>query len=250
MSNRKNYNSMVFLTTLGVYLGLVLAGGAVAPSVLVHAATTRDFNVKNEIVVEDDLENKPDEETLDLSKSADVYFGEVGNLLKDLLKLHQIEKFDLSKGKFNFVEVMSSPCKTSAFNIPRTITDENLGNRWVELVIAESKDGFEKWNSLSDCVKDVQTKGYVSKDFGIKFILDDAELKVEASVYKTSIPNAEKIAKDFTQVFQTYKIDEKDKVVKKLHENTTVNSQKSQVFIVTRLPRAALNDLLAKKDAQ
>src|SRR5215213_10130440 len=61
MSNRKNYNSIVFLTTLSVYLGLVLVGGA-TPSVLAQAATTRDFNIKNEIVVEDDLDKKPDDE--------------------------------------------------------------------------------------------------------------------------------------------------------------------------------------------
>ena len=75
MSNRKNYNSIVFLTTLSVYLGLVLVGGA-TPSVLAQAATTRDFNIKNEIVVEDDLDKKPDDDIIKLSGATGGYFDD------------------------------------------------------------------------------------------------------------------------------------------------------------------------------
>ena len=57
MSNRKNYNSIVFLT---VYLGLVLVGGSA--QVLAQAATPRLFDIKTEIKFNDDLDNKPDDE--------------------------------------------------------------------------------------------------------------------------------------------------------------------------------------------
>jgi hypothetical protein len=57
LNNRKNQNSILVLATLGVYLGLVLAGAT--PQVLANAAMTRQFDVKDEIEVKDDLDKKP-----------------------------------------------------------------------------------------------------------------------------------------------------------------------------------------------
>ena len=58
MTNRKNQNSILVLATLGVYLGLVLVGAT--PQILAQAAMTKQFNVKDEIEVKDDLDKKPD----------------------------------------------------------------------------------------------------------------------------------------------------------------------------------------------
>jgi len=46
------------IATIGVYLGLVLAGAA--PQVLANAALSKQFNVRDEIEFKDDLDNKPD----------------------------------------------------------------------------------------------------------------------------------------------------------------------------------------------
>src|ERR1044072_6651794 len=88
MSERKNYNSIVFLTTLSVYLGLVLVGG-VAPSVLAQAALTRDFDIKNEIVFEDGLDKKPDDEK-DLINYVSFY-RELYKLAKDFTEKNREE---------------------------------------------------------------------------------------------------------------------------------------------------------------
>src|SRR5215203_2872032 len=109
MSERKNYNSIVFLTTLSVYLGLVLVGGA-TPSVLAQAATTRDFNIKNEIVVEDDLDKKPDDDVIKLSEATGGYFDDLESLIEDLNKLHQIEKFNLDFDTFHFKQAEIVQC--------------------------------------------------------------------------------------------------------------------------------------------
>jgi hypothetical protein len=58
VKERNKNNSIIFLTTLSVYLGLVLVGGAMSP-VLAQAATTRNFNIQDEIEVKDDLDKKP-----------------------------------------------------------------------------------------------------------------------------------------------------------------------------------------------
>jgi hypothetical protein len=57
LTNRKSQNSILFLTTLGVYLGLVLVG--VTPQVLAQAATAKQFSVKDEIERRDDLDDDP-----------------------------------------------------------------------------------------------------------------------------------------------------------------------------------------------
>ena len=70
MSNSKNYNSILFLTTLSVYLGLVLVGAS--PQVLAQQITfVNKFEIQNEIEFEDDLDKKPeDNESSEIKKFA------------------------------------------------------------------------------------------------------------------------------------------------------------------------------------
>ena len=58
MTTKRPQNSILVLATLGVYLGLVLAGAT--PQILAQAATTRQFDVKDEIEYKEDLDTKPD----------------------------------------------------------------------------------------------------------------------------------------------------------------------------------------------
>jgi hypothetical protein len=55
----RNQNSILAVATLGVYLGLILAGAT--PSVLAQAATTKQFNVKDEAEYTENLDRKPAE---------------------------------------------------------------------------------------------------------------------------------------------------------------------------------------------
>lgn len=64
MTNRKNYNSILFLT---VYLGLVLVGGSA--HVFAYAATNSLFDLRNEIEFKEDLDNKPDDSCAKLKDS-------------------------------------------------------------------------------------------------------------------------------------------------------------------------------------
>lgn len=66
MSNRKNYNSILFLT---VYFGLVLVGGS--SHVLAHGATNQLFDLRNEIEFKEDLDNKPDDSCAKLKTEID-----------------------------------------------------------------------------------------------------------------------------------------------------------------------------------
>ncbi len=87
MSQRNKNNSIIFLTTLSVYLGLVLVGGA-TPSVLAQAALTRNFDVQEEIEVRDDLDNKPDDEEIRNFQNGDfpAVFAQLLNEIKEEVK--------------------------------------------------------------------------------------------------------------------------------------------------------------------
>ncbi len=67
MTTRKPQNSILVLATLGVYLGLVLAGAT--PQVLAQAAMARQFDVKDEIEVSENLDKKPDSSAAEPSSS-------------------------------------------------------------------------------------------------------------------------------------------------------------------------------------
>jgi hypothetical protein len=58
LNNRKNQNSILVLATLGVYLGIVLAGAT--PQILAQAATAKQFSMKDEIEAKDSLDKEPD----------------------------------------------------------------------------------------------------------------------------------------------------------------------------------------------
>lgn len=70
MSKTKSYNQIIFITTLSVYLGLVLVGAS--PQVLAQAALTNKFELKDQIEQKDDLDKKPDEQTDEFSQQYDV----------------------------------------------------------------------------------------------------------------------------------------------------------------------------------
>ena len=108
MNNRKTHNSILVLATLGVYLGLVLAGAT--PQVLASAAMTRQFDVKDEIEVKDDLDTKPDDERSPVATSVQIYLEDVEYFLASLGRLKNKGKFDLAKDTFNVLQVSMQPC--------------------------------------------------------------------------------------------------------------------------------------------
>ena len=92
MSNKKPQNSILVLATLGVYLGLVLAGAT--PQVLASAAMTRQFDVKDEIEFKDDLDTKPDDERSPVATSVQIYLEDVEYFLENLGSLTDKGKND------------------------------------------------------------------------------------------------------------------------------------------------------------
>ncbi len=248
MSNSKNYNSIVFLTTLSVYLGLVLIG---APPILAHAAMTRHFDVQNEIEVKDDLDKKPDDKELDnLNSSIEDYFKDVKSFVEDLGKLYQIEKFDTGYDEFALSQVGFTPCNVQGDPVHRAETSTKISNYWLQPAVNDASNNFENWDYLSDCFEDEKFDTRLSKSSGFKFHYDKSELTVEVSISKSSPQRAEQLTGKFNQALKIYEVGADEIIVKQIYKNTSFKSENNQVFIVTRLPRGSLDALIAQKDAQ
>ncbi len=217
MSNRKNYNSIVFLTTLSVYLGLVLVGGAVAPSVLAQAATTRDFNIKNEIVVEDDLDKKPDDEICSGLKNnpdeADKQFIEqYAKTILALLKKNYLPEADDYKIAIN-----------ASYS---SLEDDELFN------------GF-----FPTLRKDVVIESF-------NYTLDKDKLFGKFNLKPRLNNNISPAGYSFVSSLDFLRLESQNKPKNIILKNTEISFENNQVFIVTRLPRGSIDSLLTQKDAQ
>lgn len=236
MTRGKNYNSIVFLTTLSVYLGLVLVGGA-TPQVLAQAALTRDFDIKIEAEVKDDLDKKPDE---------DLFASTVSSLINELDEFSRKGLFDWkSKTEYQIEDLRicesdESPAFMGSGSISRQV-DKALDNAGVK--IARRLFGKKSDLGLGDLY---------SHTIDYKFVLDNGALSIEATVKninsgdngKDIQPLVNELNGYLNRILSTSQQSRtKEKIIA---ENTKVTSENNQIFVVTRLPRGSIDSLLAK----
>ena len=244
MIERNKNNSIIFLTTLSVYLGLVLVGGAVSP-VLAQAAATRNFNVQDEIEIKDDLDNKPDEDLADLAGLTGNYFDNLKDFVENIQKLQQIEKFDFDFDSFYVEESNSSQCGLETTRkVISTSNVDRINNRWLTPAIVDATISFEDYGFAGDCLPNKDFGDDKAISYGLKISYDESSLKFEISLVKESPQKAEKLLEKLNQSYKLYKVDEDEIIVKQIYEHTSFKSENNQVFIVTRLPRGSLDELL------
>jgi hypothetical protein len=244
VSKRKANNSILFLTTLGVYLGLVLAGGA-APQVYANAAMTRNFDIVDEIEYKDDLDNKPDDERSDINLSVQVYLEDVEQFLIALDRLAASKQFDLSSDHFEVVQASSLPCVAS--NKEGSYTPVKFDNRnaavnpFLERFSKQANYGY----SLADCVGDPHFKGEEASGSKLLLTLDSGELTLQVAVKRSSPQSAATLVPSLTQTFARFR-KEATELRQSVIEHTSVHADNDQVFVITRLPRGSLDPLFAK----
>ena len=245
MSNRKNYNSIVFLTTLSVYLGLVLVGGS-TPSVLAQAATTRDFDIKNEIVVEDDLDKNPDG-CKSLEKLADEKLQQAKAENSSLLNFAVALKNIILIGE----EITSSDFSYNYGSKP-DLDYPNFRNVSFHF---DSKPVIFPKDSRSNLTKEVESlinlfqKKANSKDsnFTFSYSKDEKALTTKAGFLQENEFTAHKLAVAYDASLDFQRCAAQNKTESVILQNTEITFENNQVFIVTRLPRASIDALLAGK---
>ena len=247
MTNRKGQNSILFLTTLGVYLGLVLVGAT--PQAIAHqrAAMTRNFDIREEIEFTDDLDRDPDGERSQAADSVEVYLQDLEQLLTALGRLGRKGQFDPASSPFEVSQTILLPCVASNQAGAYTAQRFDSVNATLKPVLERFSKQLAYGYSLGDCVKN---DGFRDKEAAVSqftFKLTPAALSVEIVVKKSSQLSAAELIASLPGVFRSERITQNGSALRhKLIEATSYRSDNDQVFIVTRLPRASIDDLLAR----
>lgn len=241
---RKAQNSVLLLTTLGVYIGLLVAGGA-APQVFAHSATTRQFEITDEIEVKDDLDRDPDERS-SARMSLVTYFQDVENFVNTLKRLSGTKYFDAAADTFDVTQTTQLPCvpanKVGSYTANKFVAKNAAIRPWLETFSKLLTDGY----SLGDCLPNSRFAPDEATDSKFNFHLDENELFVEVAVRKISPQNAKLLADDLASTLRALREEPSEPVRLRLYGSTTFRVGNDQIFVVTRLPRADLDPLLAK----
>jgi hypothetical protein len=222
MTTRKNYNSIVFLTTLSVYLGLVLVG---APAHVYSQTSGQDE--KTQIFVGQNL-----------------YGNAIFELVAELEKLSK-------KGKYKWTEKVDLSYDfafTDADKSPTFMISGSRGNKFVANLLDFTAEKISR--DLSKLENVYFNKPDRLGSFEIPFVFEKKDLAVKV---KTSHYNWEKDAQKVADIFNSYlrqqTVVKQNEPIGKIYENTKATFTSTQVLIETRLPRGSLDALIAK-DAQ
>lgn len=227
MTGRKTQNSIVFLTTL--YLGLVLVGAS--PQALSFAALTRNFDIQNEVEVRDDLDNKPDNEEIEIFSKDDfpTLFAQFLQEIKQEVRSGKISlpiQTDFyADGDFHLSELGGGGISSTVFNQNLSQLTKNAVNK--------------KFRSKAFELADFDSKN--SKNVKVRIEADGTDFSLRISFGKS---NAEQFAEFLNQEFSSNAALVKDKLTKEIYDHTKATSENNQVFVITRLPRGSLDALL------
>jgi len=242
LTNRKQHNSILVLATLGVYFGLVLVGAS--PQILAQAAMTRSFDIHDEIEFKDDLDKKPDDERSEVTDSVQIYLEDVEYFLASLGRLQNKGKFNAAKDTFNVVQTSLLPCVDSNAAGRYTPIRFESSNSAARSALDQFTRGMAYGYSLGDCVENVEFK-VAAADSRYDLRLDDNGLTVNVSVKKRSSQRAFELIRELDSIAHLYAAEAKTGARHQIVTNTAFRSDNDQVFVVTRLPRAGLDALLA-----
>ena len=217
-----------------------------------HAATAKSFELKDEIEVKDDLDKDPEDCSEKASDRAiqllnfDIVSDGILDFVTGIDQLTKIGKTSWSENfEFEFVQ------KTSWGGIVRTWSSEHSNNRWTQLAASENVESLvDSICPWSGCEyyrydEDFKTKASVKK---ITYRLDGSELFVKIALEQRNDAESEELAKIFGEAFRigACSSDYATPQQQLVYKNTLSSFSNSQTFIVTRLPRAGLDTLLAK----
>jgi hypothetical protein len=223
MTNRKANNSILFLTTLGVYLGLVLVGGS--PSVFAHAALTPRFELVNEFEADDDLDKKPDDEQI-----VSDYVRVCEEFLRLAKQFTDENRDKLSESKYAFdYSVINDPKSALVF---RPAPVGTIWGGFTRPLIALGK--------TFPSVKDQSAErfrvalSYTDSEFSLRTVFNqDASVRPEERSAFYNLIVARRLTEPDPRLI--------------IYQNTTITHDNDQIVVVTRLPRASIDDLLAER---
>ena len=252
MSKSKNHNSIVFLTTLSLYLGLVLV--ASVPQVLAQpAATTKQFNIKDEVEAKDDLDKNPDGEKIKSFLEHD-YEVALASFVDELKKLKQDGKYRATGKKPFNISAFRQFCAsgnevaTSSFEP----TDSSEANAWIEDAFLALHKEFNEANTwtFANTPTFIKLPEGVTEDDRCKVFGFDTELRrsdftIRVTFSRETDQSAAVLAGALDKHFLRKAARPRNTLTKQIYWYTRATAEKNQVMIVTRLPRGSIGPLLA-----
>ncbi len=212
MTSRKNHNSIVFLTTLSVYLGLVLVGAA--PQILAQTILDKkievDYSDSERILTDYALALQ---DLFVISKDLSAQFSE-----------------NLKDGRYEL---------DCFFNINPN-SSETLGCSGSGTGITSGKF-FPSLSKLNKIFPHTIEKDKPQVNFNL--ILSDKDFSLKLVLNQDFNEQAEQFFNSYGDGLSRIKIQQISKP-QVIYQNTEISKNNSQVFIVTRLPRGSLDALL------
>lgn len=228
MTNRKNHNSLIFITTLGVYLGLVLVGGS-APQVFAHGALTRNFEISDEIEVKDDLDKKPDGD-----EALEQYASTFVDIYQAALEISADRPFGVANGEFDFHQF---------------ITVNNRGGGWA-FSPAMFNNGPRTFSGrytkplhrLYDAF--LPRADQKHENFRVDLELTQSDVTFRTLVFSDQSGFSHPASR-YVECLTSRKARELSVLRSLIYSSTHIDTRPDHVAIVTRLPRASIDPLLA-----
>jgi hypothetical protein len=221
VTNQRNYNSIVFITTLGVYLGLVLVGGA--PQIT--AQTARAISNSQKTSLRDTNREFSD---VPLQKFLEQLKLEVRNGGLDLSKPAQLS----IKGTPRDGSLLSGKLSVTAES-ENSIVLLGLAREFLSAV-----DESHLFRSFSDRIGETLAAASIDVSHG------QLETTFRISLKADNAVSARMLANGFKNLFSTAKVIRRGTPEVSFYENAAVNAENDQVTIVTHMPRAALDEFL------
>ncbi|MGD9587464.1 MAG: hypothetical protein AB7Q37_09635 [Pyrinomonadaceae bacterium] len=238
MSERRTQNSILFLTTLGVYLGLVLVG---ATPVLGHAATTRNFELLDEIEFKDDLDTNPDDCSNLRLKAEDRTFAYGGrsDALSDYAKIIGSLARTLQASRLNAYSFNSDAYPTSN---SEPFVSFNGHSKPILLPGGFRPQIDSQLARLPGLVPGAGSTKEVVLSFDLEWT--DSGLASTTTFARANDVDAYRLFVSLNAGLDLWRCSSTG-LSKGILRNTQVQGKNDQVTVVTRLPRAALISLLS-----
>lgn len=245
MIQRNKNNSIIFLTTLSVYLGLVLVGGVASPVLAQQAQKL----LENTATKTETCKSAFPQIKEEIDSSTIIYF--MKDFLSDLKGLARMEKVDISESFY-----LEFAFRIAGISQETNVSKPNNINKWLFLACEDAAEELKSFEIYQFHYKrfgqfsryDDKFKGFAAHS-SVIFENNESNLTIKVKFEQASNDKAQEIAAFYNSVFSFGSCEYKGKFLGTLYQNTTAVSENNQVFIVTRLPRGSL-DTLFKQDAK
>ncbi len=213
--------------------------GATPSVLLAQAATTRNFNVQDEIEVKDNLDKKPDGEEFEnfSKKNFPTLFVQFLDEVRKSVESGKITLPIQTNFRFEAYFNYSEMCNGSGFG------SDSSADKYLAKIV---EDAFrQKIEPRTFELADYPRSS--AKNIKLNLEANNTDLSLKISFGKF---NAEQFAKFLNQEFSSSAVSLEITLTKQIYENTRATSENNEVFVVTRLPRGSLDRLLKNAKAE